>query len=209
MKLKPLKQKLSICRLKSLPPVSTSDIVFYCRTDEEISLVCETDKIPRDFLEESPSDNWRAFRIEGKLDFSLTGIISKISGILADNSIGVFVVSTFNTDYVLVQEENFSRALDLLLAAGYEVEGREKPHANVVPLISKEEREFEEVSFEEINKRLEELEQFMSTPEFEDAVSRVNPEEWLEFEEEIEEDMARIEFLMNQVEKLNRADDEE
>ena len=209
MKIKPLKQKLSICKLKQIPPISTGDIVFYARTDEEISLVCETDKIPRDLLEENPSDDWRAFRIVGKLDFSLTGILSRISKILADNSIGIFAISTFNTDYILVKEENFNRALDILVESDYEVEGRVKSHANVVPLVSKEEKEFEDVTLEEINQRLEELEQFISTPEFNDAISRVDPEEWMEFESEIEEEMARIEFLEAQANRLIDGSDDD
>ena len=66
-------------------------------------------------------DGWRGFRIEGVLDFSLVGILSKLSTILAENQIGIFAVSTFNTDYILVKEENFDRAMDVLAAAGYEV----------------------------------------------------------------------------------------
>ena len=207
MKIKPLKQKFSICKLKQIPPTSTSDFVFYARTDEEISMVCETDKVPRDLLEENSSDDWRAFRIAGTLDFSLTGILARISKILADNSIGIFAVSTFNTDYILVKEENFNRALDILVESDYEVEGRIKSHANVVPLVSKEERDFEDVTLEEINQRLEELERFISTPEFNDAISRVDPEEWMEFESEIEEEMARIEFLENQANRMLEGSD--
>lgn len=209
MKIKPLKQKFSICKLKQIPPTSTSDFVFYARTDEEISMVCETDKVPRDLLEENSSDDWRAFRIAGTLDFSLTGILSRISKILADNSIGIFAVSTFNTDYILVKEENFNRALDILVESDYEVEGRIKSHANVVPLVSKEERDFEDVTLEEINQRLEELERFISTPEFNDAISRVDPEEWMEFESEIEEEMARIEFLENQANRILEGSDDD
>ena len=54
-------------------------------------------------------------------DFSLIGILSKLSGILAENGIGIFAVSTFNTDYILVKEENFERAMDALANAGYTV----------------------------------------------------------------------------------------
>jgi hypothetical protein len=60
-------------------------------------------------------DGWRGFRIEGVLDFSLIGILSLISTILADNQIGIFAVSTYNTDYILVKDENFDRAMDPLL----------------------------------------------------------------------------------------------
>lgn len=54
-------------------------------------------------------------------DLSLIGILSKISTILADNQIGIFAISTFNTDYILTKDENFSRALEVLVGAGYEV----------------------------------------------------------------------------------------
>ncbi|MBD5396020.1 MAG: ACT domain-containing protein, partial [Lachnospiraceae bacterium] len=67
-------------------------------------------------------DGWRAFRIEGVLDFSLIGILSKISAILAEAKIGIFAVSTFNTDYILVKAENFEKALSVLAAAGYDLE---------------------------------------------------------------------------------------
>ena len=61
------------------------------------------------------------FRIDENMDFSLIGIISKISSVLAENKIGIFVVSTYNTDYVLVKKENFERAINLLKKAGYNI----------------------------------------------------------------------------------------
>ena len=61
------------------------------------------------------------FRIEGQMDFSLIGILSGISTVLAEKKIGIFAVSTYNTDYILVKEENFGRAMDALEKAGYEV----------------------------------------------------------------------------------------
>ena len=60
-------------------------------------------------------------RIEGVLDFSLIGILSKISAILAENRIGIFAVSTYNTDYILVKEENFEKALSVLEDCGYRI----------------------------------------------------------------------------------------
>lgn len=77
------------------------------------------------FMEDAPQntlerdDGWRGFRIQGVLDFSLVGILSKLSGILAEHKIGIFAVSTYNTDYILVKEENFERALDVLASEGY------------------------------------------------------------------------------------------
>ena len=66
-------------------------------------------------------DGWRGFRIQGILDFSLVGILSKLSSILAENQIGIFAVSTYNTDYILVKEENFERALEILTFKGYKI----------------------------------------------------------------------------------------
>lgn len=94
---------------------------FYrAMTDEELSLVCRTEDVPEKTVERD--DGWRGFRIEGVLDFSLVGILSKLSTILAENGIGIFAVSTYNTDYILVKAENFERAMAVLAAAGYEVE---------------------------------------------------------------------------------------
>ena len=66
-------------------------------------------------------DGWRGFRIQGQLDFSLIGILSELSAILARNRIGIFAVSTYNTDYILVKEENFEKAMRVLAEAGYRV----------------------------------------------------------------------------------------
>ena len=66
-------------------------------------------------------DGWKAFRIQGILDFSLIGILSRIAGIFAENEIGIFAVSTFNTDYILTKKENYDKALEALKQAGYEI----------------------------------------------------------------------------------------
>ena len=94
-------------------------IHFIGKTDEEISLVCKTVDAPDKTTERD--DGWKGFRIQGILDFSLIGILSKISGILAENNIGIFAVSTFNTDYILVKAENFERALSVLSEEGYDI----------------------------------------------------------------------------------------
>ena len=97
----------------------TQEFCFVGKTDEELSLVCITENVPENTTERE--DGWKGFRIQGVLDFSLIGILSKISGILADNKIGIFAVSTYNTDYVLMKAENFDRAMNVLAEAGYEV----------------------------------------------------------------------------------------
>lgn len=120
MKLKKLPYELTVCKVEDMSDVDlNADIFFVGKTDEEISLVCRTEDVPAETVERD--DGWRGFRIEGVLDFSLIGILSKLSGILAENKIGIFAVSTFNTDYILVKRENFDRTMNVLSAAGYEV----------------------------------------------------------------------------------------
>ena len=89
------------------------------KTDEEISLVCETSRVPMRTTERD--DGWKAFRIQGVLDFSLIGILSKITTLLAENGVGIFAVSTYNTDYILVKAAQFEKALAVLAHAGYEI----------------------------------------------------------------------------------------
>lgn len=118
MEIKELSHKLTICKLKSIDGIDIrKEFYFIGKTDEEISLVCKTEEVPENIVERD--DGWKGFRIQGVLDFSLVGILSKLSGILADNGIGIFAVSTYNTDYILVKEENYSKALTALTNAGY------------------------------------------------------------------------------------------
>ena len=80
-------------------------------------MVCETDKTPEDTIERE--DGWTAFRAVGVLDFSLTGILAKITTVLAQKEIGVFAVSTYNTDYALIKEKDQQAAEKALADAGY------------------------------------------------------------------------------------------
>ena len=120
MELKRIDCKLTVCKVTEVSSINLeSDFYFIGKTDEEVSLVCKTEDTPINTVERD--DGWRGFRIQGVLDFSLIGILSKLSGILAENKIGIFAVSTYNTDYILVKEENFERALNVLAAEGYTV----------------------------------------------------------------------------------------
>jgi hypothetical protein len=123
MELKQIAGDFTVCKLSALSDFTDfhqdSGFWFLGKTDEELSLVCETSVVPEKAAERE--DGFLAFRIEGVLDFSLIGILSKLSTILAENGIGIFVVSTFNTDYILVKKENYENALKLLRAAGYTI----------------------------------------------------------------------------------------
>ena len=120
MELKRIDHKLTVCKVADLSEVDlNAEFFFIGKTDEELYVVCKTEDVPLHTTERD--DGWKGFRIQGVLDFSLIGILSKLSGILADHKIGIFAVSTYNTDYILVKEENFERALDVLASEGYTV----------------------------------------------------------------------------------------
>ena len=112
-----LPQPLTVCKVSDLSGFSMSGLYFIGNTDAELSLVCEPDKTPANTL--AREDGWRAARVVGQLDFSLTGILSGIAAILADAEVGIFAVSTYDTDYILVKEENLDRAVEALKKAGY------------------------------------------------------------------------------------------
>lgn len=120
MKIKRIDGNFTICKVEDFSEVHfETEYCFIGKTDEEHSLVCKTEDVPKNVTEQE--DGWRAFRIEGILDFSLTGILAKIAVLLADGNIGIFAVSTFNTDYILVKRENEMKALEILEKAGYEI----------------------------------------------------------------------------------------
>ncbi len=112
--------ELTVCKLKATADIDLNhDFYFIGRTDAEISLVCKTKDTPDETLVRD--DGWRAFRIQGTLDFSQIGILSKISSILAENKIGIFAISTYNTEYILVKENSFEAALLTLKKNEYNV----------------------------------------------------------------------------------------
>ena len=116
--------EFTICKLADVSMVDfTTEYCFLGKTDEELSLVCPTDRVPVNTTQRE--DGWRAFRVEGVLDFSLTGILAGLSAVLAQNHIGIFAVSTFNTDYILVKEADFEKALSALSQKGYRIQAPE------------------------------------------------------------------------------------
>lgn len=118
MEIKKIDHNFSVCQVEDYSLVNlNSEYSFIGKTDEEKSLVCITDEVPANMIQRD--DGWKAFRIQGVLDFSLIGILAKIAAALADNGISIFAVSTYNTDYVLMKKENYQKALDVLKALGY------------------------------------------------------------------------------------------
>lgn len=96
--------------------VSTTNSKFtsIIRTEEELSIVCDQSILPDQLDTVSIVKDWRAIKVEGPLDFSLTGILSGLLQPLAEQKISIFALSTFDTDYILVKEKDLSQAVDVL-----------------------------------------------------------------------------------------------
>ena len=117
MTLEMLTQQFTVCKVRTLPPeLLEATFCFVGRTDRELSLVCETSVVPDDAI--AREDGWRALRVTGTLDFSLVGILSKLSGILAEADVGIFAISTYDTDYILVKAQQLQRAAEALSDRG-------------------------------------------------------------------------------------------
>ena len=120
IQLEALDVRFSVCKVADYSGVDINQpFCFTGTTDEENSLVCPEGLVPENTVERV--DGWKGFRITGQLDFSLIGILAGISEVLASSEIGIFAVSTYNTDYVLTKEENYKKALEALSNAGYEI----------------------------------------------------------------------------------------
>jgi hypothetical protein len=122
MKLCVLRGEFSVCKLKEFAPdYLNGEYIFFAKAGGELSLVCATQNAPPEALK--AEHGWRALMVEGPLDFSLIGILARISGVLADAGISIFAASTYDTDYVLLKAEKLPAALDALRGAGYEIVG--------------------------------------------------------------------------------------
>lgn len=120
MTIKTLNKDFTVCKVTDYSLVNfESEYCFTGKTDRENSLVCLTQDTPVNTTDRE--DGWRGFRIEGVLDFSLVGILSEISAILADAKIGIFAISTFNTDYIFVKQPDEEKALSALAGKGYTI----------------------------------------------------------------------------------------
>ena len=96
----------------------TSSIFSITKTNEELSIVCVQTKPPTDLKAER---DWRCFRVKGTLDFGLTGVLASLANPLAQAAISIFAISTFDTDYLMVKQSSFEKAVTVLSKAGHEV----------------------------------------------------------------------------------------
>ncbi len=117
-----LPDRLAICRLnaKAHEPVwaQKGNFTTITRTAEELSIVCPEANVPRETKCETAR---RAFRIAGTVDFATIGIIASLANPLAQAEISIFVISTYDTDYLMVNESALEKAIKVLEAAGHKV----------------------------------------------------------------------------------------
>jgi hypothetical protein len=117
-----LPETLAICRLPAdaeIPPWAIGERLFaLVRTEDELSIVCPQSNVPAEVKSEH---DWRALKVEGPLDFSLVGVLAQLAGVLADIGVSIFAISTYDTDYILVKENQLGNALNALNQAGHKI----------------------------------------------------------------------------------------
>ena len=120
MELQKLECDFTVCKINDIAQIDFArEFIFLSKTDDEISLVCESAYTPADVIASEPG--WSALKISGILDFSMIGVIAKIANILASADISIFIVSTYNTDYIFIKNENFDKSAQTLICNGYVV----------------------------------------------------------------------------------------
>jgi hypothetical protein len=124
MKLAVLPLSLAVCRLASnmeIPAwaLQSRSLLSITYTDDELSIVCPASIVPQGVRAET---NWRAIRVQGPLDFLLSGILASLATPLAAANIPLFAISTFDTDYILVKEQHIKHAKYVLEQNGHTFE---------------------------------------------------------------------------------------
>jgi len=117
-----LPQRLAICRLLPDKPIpdflSHSPFWSITRTSDELSVVLSEEMVPADWKAET---GWRCLKVIGPLDFDLTGSLASLAMPLCEAGVSIFVISTYDTDYLLVREESLEKATQILLESGHVV----------------------------------------------------------------------------------------
>lgn len=123
-----LPHRYAVCRFEQNSTIPTSvmqsDVFCIMRTHDELSIVCEEGKAPEIGMIEK---GWRMFKLEGTFPFEMTGVLASVLNPLAAQGVGIFALSTYDTDYVLLKEDQLEAAVLALREAGHSVE---LAHAN-------------------------------------------------------------------------------
>jgi hypothetical protein len=135
LKLATMKETMAICRMEPHEgiPAWVVESPFYAviRTEDELSLVCPEERVPQEIKSDR---GWCCLKIQGPMALSETGVLASLTGPIAEAGISVFVVSTFDTDYLLIKKKNLVRATRVLRQAGHSF--RQKPHTKKTRLKS-------------------------------------------------------------------------
>lgn len=114
----------AVCRLEPSTPLAAwmtaGPHSFIARTPEELSVIVTGSLVPPGVRSEGP---YSLIRVDGTLDFALTGVIAALTRPLAEAEISVLAVATFDTDYLLVRKEALQGAAAALAKAGHRVRG--------------------------------------------------------------------------------------
>lgn len=116
-----LPHRLAVCRLDpdaALPPWVRGEFTSVTRSAGELSIVCDDAAVPEGVRAER---GWRLMMVEGPIPFEVTGVAAALVAPLAEARISVFLLATFDTDYLLVREEVFTRAAAVLRASGHDL----------------------------------------------------------------------------------------
>ena len=118
-----IQDRFAICQLaphSSIPEWAYSSGFFsITRTDEEISIICPEVNVPENIIS---NYGWRVFKIEGQFNFDEIGVLNSITTPLAKAQISLLTISTYNTDYILIQESYYDQARLILKSAGHQIE---------------------------------------------------------------------------------------
>jgi hypothetical protein len=117
-----LKDKYGICTLPNTAPIPdwalTQSLASITRTEKELTIVCRLEILPSQYQSDL---KWRCFKIDGSFDLNQIGVISSISSPLADAGISIYVISTYDTDYFLIQEQNLKQTISVLSSSGHSI----------------------------------------------------------------------------------------
>ena len=122
LKLELLAEQFSVCKLAASAKypgwLNSSSFSSVTRTDDELSIVCETSFVPPEICAEP---GWSCLKVVGMLDFALVGILASLINPLAEAGISIFALSSFNTDYLLLKNENVDKAVTVLKQHGHSI----------------------------------------------------------------------------------------
>jgi len=122
LKMRVIDGTFGVCRLSSMEKlpnwIEINEFYSITKTEDELSIVCSDKNIPNEITHEN---DWKIIKVEGPLDFSLTGVLSSLSTALANQGISIFAISTYDTDYILVKNKDIENAINVLSKEGHQI----------------------------------------------------------------------------------------